>query len=165
MPNCFRRWACSGLAPALLTLAACSGGEEAGCAEVTRLLEPGSSTHVVGGEVDYEHHPPTSGPHSAGRPPEPGVHEEPVPEVEQVTALEVGMAVLQYDGSVGADDARALERIAEGRDDVVVTPAAAEIDEGKHVAFTAWGVRQLCDGVSAKTAEDFVKEFAGRPPP
>lgn len=166
----FPRWACSALA-LVFAFAACSGGEggagdggESACGEVERIMDSRGPTHVVDVEaVEYDHHPPTSGPHFAGNPPEPGVHDEPLPEAMQVLALEVEMVVLQYDDSV-ADDAGSLEVLAEGRKDVIVMPAATPLDGGSAVAFTAWGLRQRCADLSDSVlaaARDFVTAHAG----
>lgn len=162
-----RRSASSAGVAALAILAACSGGggDGASCDDVERLLDSRAPTHVIDVEAaDYDFHPPTSGPHFGGRPPRPGVYDDPVPEAKQVLALEVGMVVLQYD-DVAAEDADRLEEVAGERDDVIVTPAAKPIDGGRQVAFTAWGLRQRCDGVSEEVvdaAQAFVDDYAGR---
>lgn len=167
MTSCCRRWACRAAALALLAGPGCSGGDTVGCGEVERLRESRADTHVVDVDVArYDHHPPSSGPHFSGRSPEPGVHDAPVPEAKQITALELGFVVIQYDEDAAAD-ADALDALAEGRDDVIVAPAATPIDGDRHVAFTAWTLRQRCDGVSDAVIDDaeaFVADHAGRVP-
>lgn len=167
MTSCFRFSACRPLLAALIALVAlpaCVRGERVSCGEVERLIDSRAPTHVI--DVDaakYDFHPPTSGPHFGGKPPEPGVHSEPVPEAMQVLSLEFGTVVLQYDESV-ADDAAQLEALARGRKDVIVAPAATPIDGERHVAFTAWERRQLCDGISDEVIKDaaaWIEEHAG----
>lgn len=135
------------------------------CGEVERLFEPGGNTHVINPEAArFRHHPPSSGPHFSGNPPRSGVHDEPVAEALQVTALEFGAVVVSYERGL-ADDARErLEALADDRDDVLVTPAAAPIDGAASVALTAWERRLLCSEVSIAAAEEFIAEFAGQGP-
>lgn len=169
MTNCFRRWVCRGAAVAVLALPACGGGGdvEASCGEVERVVDSRASGHVL--DVDaakYDHHPPASGPHFGGKPPKPGVYDEPIPEAKQVLSLEVGVVVVQYDEAL-AGEAGGLEALARARDDVIVAPAATPIDGGSLVAFTAWQVRRRCDGLSDDVVADakaWIEEYAGVTP-
>lgn len=158
-----RRWSwrsAAGLA-ALVAAGCSSDGADVACDPAEQLVEPGGSAHVIDpAAADYRHHPPASGPHFSGNPPEAGVHDEPVPEALQVSALEHGSMVINYDPDrVREEEVAELVAFAEGRDDVIVTPAAAPIDDGAAVAFTAWEHRRLCDGFSADQAGEFAEEF------
>ncbi len=160
-----------GLSLAFLALAAaCSGGDSTvgagdACGEVEQLFEPGGNTHVIDpAAARFQHHPPSSGPHFSGNPPRSGVHDDPVAEALQVTALEFGAVVVSYERGLDEDAREPLEALADDRDDVLVTPAAAPIDDAATVALTAWEHRMLCSEVSIAAAEDFIAEFAGRGP-
>lgn len=143
-----------------MLLAACGGeGAAAICSPEERIIEP-SSLHVIGDtEVVYDSSPPTSGPHQVPAPTG-GVRSEPLSEPLQVGALESGAVILQYQSDVAADAAPDLDALAQA-DGVLVAPAARSFDDGASVAFTAWGVRQLCSDVDADAAADFVERHAG----
>lgn len=150
-------------------VACSSGGSSVGagdaCGEVEQPFEPGGNTHVINPEAArFQHHPPSSGPHFSGNPPRPGVHDEPVAEALQVTALEFGVVVVSYERGLDDDAREQLEALADHHGDVLVTPAAAPIDDAAPVALTAWGHRTLCSEVSIAAAEDFIDEFAGEGP-
>lgn len=148
-----------------LSLAACAGdGAGASCGTIERLFEP-ASYHVLSGvEVSYRHHPPTSGPHTSTRP-EPGIHDEALPEAEQVAALELGMVILHHEpGAVTGEERATLEGLAERHGQVIVTPAARPIEGDEPLAFTAWSVRQRCEALSVEAAEAFIERFVGRGP-
>lgn len=138
-------------------LAACGGDGGAGaCLPVERIVIPGSNLHVIDGDdVTYEISPPTSGPHQLPAP-ESGVHDSPVSEPRQVSALEAGMVVVQYGDSVSSDDIDRLRSLAGDR--VLVTPAARVLDDGATVAFTAWVHRQLCSTPDVEAAEAFIED-------
>lgn len=132
------------------------------CGQVEVLDEPRASVHVIKADAaEFENHPPASGPHLAVVP-EPGVRDEPLPEAEQVAALEGGTVIVHYASRVDSDEVAELKAVAQGRDDVIVTPAATEIDGDQPVALTAWRHRQRCDGVDVEAVERFIEEFAGR---
>lgn len=144
-----------------LLLAACGGSDGAAaiCSPEERIIEP-SSLHVIGDtEVVYESSPPTSGPHQVPAPTG-GVRTDPLSEPLQVGALESGAVILQYRPDTAPAAVAGLEDLARA-DGVVVMPAAAALDEGATVAFTAWGVRQLCSAVDADAAEDFIGDHIG----
>ena len=143
--------------PSLAALVACAGGDSVACGQIEQILEPRASIHVIPGhEVEYRYRPPTSGPHYASDP-DPGVREDPLPEADQVAALELGKVVVQYSDDVPAAEAAGLGAAASGRTDVIVAPAAGRIDGGRAVAFTAWGLRQRCTGASVGAALEFVE--------
>ncbi len=154
----------------LASAAACSAGDSTvgagdACGEVERLFESGGNTHVIDpAAARFEHHPPSSGPHFSGNPPRAGVHDEPVAEALQVTALEFGVVVVSYQRGLDDDARGRLETLASDRDDVLVTPAAVPIDDAATVALTAWERRVLCSEVSITAAEEFIAEFAGEGP-
>lgn len=152
---------------ALAALAAgCGGGDEtptATCGEVESLVEATFNHVLPGPDVapSYSWSPPTSGTHLSAPPPAPGVHDEPIAPVAQVTALEAGTVLVQYDATVPGADVEVLEALADGRDDLIVAPVAAPIDGDQHVAATAWGRRLRCDGVAEAPLEAFLADHAG----
>lgn len=118
-----------------------------------------SPLHVVGDtEVTFELSPPTSGPHRVPAP-NAGVYSNSIPEPQQVGSLESGLVLVQYDPSL--DESARIELIdaIEGPD-VVVAPAVRAMDDGAIVAFTAWGVRQMCTAVDTKDAVAFVDRWS-----
>jgi hypothetical protein len=143
-----------------LLLAACGGGgSSAACGAVTRIIEPGNIHVLPGAEVKFENSPPTSGPHLVPAPP-PGVARSPIPEPQQVAALESGYVLVQYEASLDPDDVAVLEALAE-RPDVVVAPGQRAFDDAASVALTAWSKRQLCTEVDVDQVQAFIDAHAG----
>ena len=145
------------LAASATLLTACGGsGSSAVCSPEERIIEP-SSLHVIGDtEVVYESSPPTSGPHQVPAPTG-GTRTEPLSELLQVGALESGAVILQYGSGVDSTELDSLAR----EEGVLVTPAARPLDGDATVAFTAWGVRQLCSAVDVDAAEAFIDRNLG----
>lgn len=155
------------------SLAACGDGDGAEgeetaqerCEPVETPVESRPSNHVLDpAAAEFDHHPPASGPH-VHDPPAAGVHDEPLPEAEQVVALELGSVVVNYDPeAVPRDTVEALEALAGERDRLIVTPAPVAIDDGRPIALTAWMHRRLCrsdDRSVLDTVEAFLDEYAG----
>jgi hypothetical protein len=125
--------------PTTATEPACRGAEE--------LAESLPDDHVADDAVvEYDHLPPASGPHAESTP-EAGIHAGPVPYVQQVTALELGFVVLQYDPSVPADVVDELTLMSGEIPELVLTPSPGPIDGGATIAATTWQRRLLCDAV------------------
>ena len=86
----------------LVALAGCGGGRSSsagGCGDAVReRLDPTWTVHLVAGaeEPEFLSDPPTSGPHFATEPPT-GAQEEPLDRPLQVSMLEAGQVLLQYD--------------------------------------------------------------------
>ncbi len=147
-------------AAATLVLAGCGGADATGaCLPEERIIEP-SAIHVIGDtEVTYASSPPTSGPHQIPAP-ELGVSAVAVSEPLQVGALETGAVLIQYQAEVPAADVAALEALADA-DGVLVAPAIRPFDEEAAVAFSAWGLRQLCERADVDAAAAFVERNVG----
>ena len=145
------------MAASTVLLAGCGGDDGAAiCSPEERIIEP-SSLHVIGDtEVVYESSPPTSGPHQVPAPTG-GTRTDPLSEPLQVGTLESGAVILQFGSEVDAAELVSLAR-DEG---VLVTPAARTLDGDATVAFTAWGVRQLCSAVDVDAAEAFIDRHLG----
>jgi hypothetical protein len=125
-------------------------------------VQPGG--HLLPGAtppVPYSSTPPTSGWHPSGLV-SPGVHDEPLSEPQQVTALEGGRIVVSWrelpDGA-----RRELEAFAGIHANGVVSTPYDALEPGQ-VAFTAWGVVQRCHGFDDAAASVFLEEYAGRGP-
>ena len=150
------------LAALVLTVASaasCGTDSAAQCSDIVLDVDP-TTFHVLGdAEVAYDQSPPSSGPHALPAP-EPGVFSRPIAETNQVAALEAGSVIVQYDRSVSADEVAELEALA--GNGVVVAPASRPMDDDAAVALTAWGARQLCDGVDLGTARAFARTYVGR---
>jgi hypothetical protein len=153
----------------LASLAACGDDDDTAaaaagtCSAVQRLVEPTQGHVLPGAAVSYQHHPPTSGRHLADLPTR-GVHDAPVPEEQQVYALEGGFVILQYGPALPVAQQQALAAFADRQAFVMVAPAAVPIDDGRAVALTAWENRQLCDDVSSAAVTDFIARYAGKGP-
>lgn len=143
-----------------VVFAACGGDDATAiCSPEERIIEP-SSLHVIGDtEVVYENSPPTSGPHQVPAPTS-GARLEPLSEPLQVGALESGAVILQYQPEVTAAAASDLAELG-ASDGVLVAPAVRAFDGDAVVAFTAWGVRQLCSAVDLDAATAFIDQHAG----
>ena len=129
------------------------------CSPEERIIEP-SSLHVIGDtEVVYDSSPPTSGPHQVPAPTG-GARLEPLSEALQVGALESGAVILQYQPAVAGAGSADLEDLALP-DGVLVAPAVRAFDDDAAVAFTAWGVRQLCSAVDIDAAAAFIDDHLG----
>ena len=132
-----------------------SDQEEAVCDEVVaEPLDPNWVVHLLPGdriaEVEYQSDPPTSGPHFSS-PPVTGVQAEPLPRPLQVTVLEAGDVLAQYDPeAITGDERTELEGLAE--DPIVVAPNP-ELDDP--VVLTAWLHKQACTAVDADAITAF----------
>ncbi|MEL7208172.1 MAG: DUF3105 domain-containing protein [Actinomycetota bacterium] len=155
------------LLPALVvaaTLVACGdgGSVSASCEEVvTEELDPGWTVHLLPSaeEPEYLTDPPTSGAHFAAEPVS-GIADGPLDRPIQVTILEVGGVLFQYDPDELDDaDVGRLERLAD--EAVVVAPG---VDLPSPVVATAWVTKQTCDGVDLDTLTRFVEEQGGSGP-
>jgi drug/metabolite transporter (DMT)-like permease len=156
----------AGLAAVALVLplaAACSGGEASGpCDDAVReRLDPTYAVHLVAGadEPDYLSEPPTSGPHLTTEPPS-GAQDEPISNPLQLTALEVGRAIVQYrPDDLSSADVEQLEDLA--TDIVVVAPNP---DLPEPIVLTAWTWKQTCSTVDGPAIETFAEEHTGDAP-
>jgi len=140
-----------------------TAADAASCTDPTALIDSSGGGHALpGGVVQYDSYPPASGRHLDVRfAPEPGLYSEPVPPVEQVTALHDGLAAVIYDPSkVDAGGIAELQVLADANANLIVAPADEEIADGAAVAITWWETRQLCTGVDADAITNATKEAA-----
>ena len=138
----------------------CGGSDEAACGPVAEeALDPASGVHLLpdAPAPDYATDPPTSG-HYGLEPPT-GVVDEPIDRPMQVTALEGGTVLLQYQEDLPPDDLTTLEALA--GDDVVVAPNP---DLAEPLVMTAWLTKQTCSGVVPDEVEAFVADHRGGGP-
>lgn len=152
-------------------LAACSGSSaSSGCGEPVReRLDPSSSVHLVttADEPDYLSDPPTSGAHYAVPAPT-GIADETLPRPLQVTVVEAGLVLVQYQpDALDPDQVGALEALVEDDDQLVVAPNP---DLADPVVATAWTWKLTCGSLDADTGTataalaDFAAERAGEAP-
>ena len=133
----------------LLVVSSCAQESASSCTEVRESADPSSGLHVVDVEsVSYETLPPTSGPHVAVAPPS-GVLDEPIPEPIQVTILEAGLALIQWQDLSGVDVVE-LEELAGS--DVVVAPGS---DLPSPVVVTAWTWKLTCSEIDVSAIGAF----------
>jgi hypothetical protein len=117
------------------------------CRGVEQAPETLASEHVADDAVvAYDHRPPAAGPHGESLP-EAGIHDDAVPYVQQVAALELGFVVLQYDPALAPGAAEQLAPMAAEIPELVLTPSPGPIDGGAAIAATTWQRRELCDAV------------------
>lgn len=123
--------------------------------------------HLIGNQpppVPYSSVPPTSGWHSSGAF-EIAIQplDAPLIEPEQVSVLETGAVVVTY-RDLPAADLDSLESHVEQRyAGRVAVSGYEELNPGR-VAFTAWGVRQVCDGLDLPALDEFVAAYADEQP-
>lgn len=151
-------------------LTACGGSDQQpatsaanGPCEGKHHPPPEDGGHLVGEQeppVAYRSTPPTSGWHTSGHTPvtvQPP--DEPLAEPRQVSVLEAGGVVVSY-RELSGPERRSLERhVREHHPDMVTVTPYEKLEPGE-VAFTAWGVRQLCDGVDTEALDEFVAAHA-----
>lgn len=143
-----------------------AAGASGSCGEVTNP-PPEDGGHLLGDQqppTPYGSTPPTSGWHVSGhtpvtvRPPD-----EPLSEPRQVSVLEAGGVVVTY-RELSPEERTALEdHVREHHAGTVAVTAYEELEPGE-VAFTAWGVRQRCDGVDTEALDAFVDAHADQDP-
>lgn len=136
------------------TLTACGTDPTGGAAfcgtAVIEDLDPLSVQHVLpGADVSYLTSPPTSGPHLGGPAPS-GVVDEPLPEMMQVTILEGGRTLVQYQPDLPPADIESLRALGSLR--IVVAPNAT-LDSP--VVATRWRARLTCSQPSPTELEAF----------
>ena len=149
------------LSVAALVASACGANEQAVCGSEQHAFEA-SNIHVLPGtEISYELSPPTSGPHTVPAP-DPGIYRTPISEPLQVGAVEAGTVIVHYGKSLPVNDIEAWEALALDRP-VIVAPAARTLDDDATIAFTAWGVRQLCLAVDLDAARLFIDSHSFAP--
>ena len=145
------------VAAALLLLIASCGDDAAAdsCVELREPADPQSLLHVIDPVgVEYESHPPTSGPHLAA-PIATGLIDFPLDPALQVRILEAGNSVIQYE-DLTLDEAEAVRDLANV--EIVVAPG---VDLPANVVATAWTWKLLCNGTS-QAEISAIKQFAGR---
>ncbi len=123
--------------------------------------EPGESAadlgggHVPDGTIvaDYNTDPPTSGQHFA-QTARWGIHDEPVPNENQVHNLEHGGIVIQYNDSVSAEQISELEGIANQCDVKLILAPRPDMEQP--IAVTAWTHYQNFDLVDRDAIQEFI---------
>lgn len=142
------------LATIVVVVGGCSSPDTQACGDVvTEEFDTQSSLHVPEGtEVQYLTWPPTSGPHISGEAPT-GALARPLSGPLQVTALEGGKVVIQYQGISDAD----VERLNDLAGENVVVAPGAELPAA--VVTTAWTTKQACAGVDLGTHREFIEVY------
>jgi hypothetical protein len=120
-------------------------------------------SHLLGDNeppVPWNSVPPTSGWHASGAF-DIGIRgaDDPLTEARQVSVLEVGGVVVTYRDLPAAELAALTERIAGAHDGQVTLTPYDRLEAGE-VAFTAWGVKQVCAGVDLEALDAFVAAYA-----
>lgn len=119
--------------------------------------------HLLGNQeppVPYRSTPPTSGWHTSSRtaaavqPPD-----EPLSEPRQVSVLETGGVVVTYHELAAAERTALEDHVREHHAGTVAVTPYGKLETGE-VVFTAWGVRQRCDGVDTDALDAFVAAHA-----
>lgn len=128
-----------------------SGGTD-GCTELREPLDPASGVHLLdSSDVSWQTDPPTSGPHYSVPGPT-GALSEPLDRATQVTILEGGAALVQYDEGLTDDETAALVRLA--GEAIVVAPGG---DLPAPIVATAWTWKLSCDSLDPDRIEEFAR--------
>jgi hypothetical protein len=148
------------VAAVVLALAAvsCRRSDASACGQIVREpLDSRSTQHLFPDTPDpsFLTNPPTSGPHRPGLHPS-GVLHDPIGPGVQVSMLEGGGVLIQYNNVTDAQRAR-LERLAGGP--VTVAPNATL--PAKIVA-TAWTAKLTCNDVDSDALENFARQYVGK---
>ncbi|PSP78109.1 hypothetical protein BRC81_08675 [Halobacteriales archaeon QS_1_68_20] len=136
--------------------------------EDVQHFEEQSRNHVSRGtDVDYDHVPPTSGPHYDGWV-QPGFYEETKSYEKLVHNLEHGHVVIYYDPAQLSDEAEeSLRQFAAANDDnwaaVVAVPHPEENPEAAYT-MTAWTKKLTMDEYDPEAVRAFLAEYIGRGP-
>lgn len=136
--------------------------------ELTKV-EPGDKISDLGGGhvdqsvtvSDYNSNPPTSGQHW-GTTAAWGVHDEPVPNEQQVHNLEHGGIVIQYDPSLPADQIEQLREVA-NQCSVKFLLAPREGMDTK-IGLAAWNRILKLDSVDRAAIDEFVNAWINKGP-
>jgi hypothetical protein len=142
------------VAVVVVTLVAASCGDESsdGCTEIREPLDPLSIQHLI--DVDgatFLTHPPTSGPHLSG-PLAVGLLDAPLPPAAQVSVLEAGVVMVQYESPVTELELLSLL----DHDDVPFTIAPGT-DLPAPVVATAWTWKLTCGSVDLDAITTFAE--------
>lgn len=141
---------------------------EAGCSEIMRHEEEGSTHVEAPATVEYESNPPSSGNHY-GQTARWGVYRETVQAEILVHNLEHGGVVVHYrSDDLTSEEIEALEDLVEGYPDsldigagVILNPSD---DIPTPVAMASWQHTQTCEEVSIIVVRSFIEERCGKGP-
>lgn len=151
-----------------VALAACSSAGAAPspterCGAVETFPVQGGG-HLIGDQqppVGYNSTPPTSGWHSSNAI-QIGPFDDPLPEPDQVSILEVRGIVVTH-GELGDGERAALQDEARRFRGQVATTPFSELGPGE-VVLAGWGALQRCDGVDPAAIGPFVEAYAVEEP-
>ncbi len=140
-----------------LALTGCGDDDEpeaAACGPITVDPLDTNQGHLLPGAPtpSFRSDPPTSGPHVAGLIVQ-GEMDRPVTPLEQVSTLETGAVIIQYESP---DDRRDLAPLA--RPEVVVAPAE---DLPAPIVATGWVRSMRCDSVDVDALRRFIDAVGG----
>lgn len=134
-----------------------------GCGTIVEeQLDPQSGRHLLPGAPvpPYLSDPPTSGAHTSGGVPEPGVLDAPIDPPTQVHVLESGLVLVQFgSGEVTEQELEALTKLAAGNGQIIVAPHDSL---PAPVVATAWVHKMLCEDVDADALTEFASRFGGK---
>ncbi len=148
-------------------LQAASDAEGRGACERVEQPPLQAGQHLIGDQgtpAPYSSSPPTSGWHASGAF-ELGVQDpdDPLPEPKQVSVLEAGGVVVTYHDLPDEDRKDLEEHARADHDGRVAVTAYDQLDPG-HVAFSAWGAVQHCEGLDLSALDAFVAAYAEEQP-
>jgi len=147
------------VAAAVLIVGSCSSTTGSTCRELREPLDPASFLHVIDpGTAAFLTNPPTSGPHISGQTPI-GVMKSAIDPAIQVSILEGGSALIQYDESLDASGVKLLEQLSTER--VVVAPG---VNLPTPVIATAWTWKLTCSEPDSAALLDFVEQRVSSAP-
>lgn len=141
--------------------------EEAACEAVEEHEIQGADHIEVGAPHEpYSTTPPTSGPHYNAPglgPVRTGFYEDATeaPPEGVVHNLEHGNIVIYYNPDAPDDVIRDIELAVKDEPLATVATPWTEFEDGKNLAFTAWGTLQTCEQVSKDVLSEFRRAFQG----
>ena len=128
--------------------------------KVEKFASSGVGQHGEESTLGFETIPPVSGTHAPG-PAACGVHDEQIPDGQQVHSLEHGAVAIQFQPDLAPDDIKVMEEIARNSDDNVLSAPYAGMETP--ITVSSWSRLMRLDELDAPAIRDYIEEFGDKP--